>query len=86
MKTWNATIAKQHFAGIIKDSEKEPQIVENRGKPVSVVVSYEKYKKSIQLQEKQSVSDWLAELKTINETESDIPEIIRNDREQPEWE
>ena len=86
MKTWQATKAKQHFSQIIDAVKVEPQLVIRRGDPVGVVISYEDYLNSKSLHEKKSLGNWLNELKSINETEGEIPKIERVDREQPDWE
>jgi prevent-host-death family protein len=43
MKTWNATDAKRHFSEVIAGAETAPQVVLLRGRPVGVVVSYERF-------------------------------------------
>lgn len=86
MKTWQATKAKQHFSQIIDAVKAEPQLVMRRGEPVGVVISYRDYLNSKSLQEKKSLKNWLNELKSISETEEEMSEIVRTDREQPNWE
>ena len=85
MKIWQATKAKQHFAQIIDAVQDEPQLVERRGEPVGVIISYQDYKNTKSLHEKKSFGKWLAELKSINETEEEMDEIERFDRAQPDW-
>jgi prevent-host-death family protein len=86
MKTWPATKAKQHFSQIIEGVKEEPQLVIRRGQPAGVVISYEDYMNSTSLHEKKSLKNWLSELVLINETEEEMGEIDRFDREQPGWE
>ena len=57
-----------------------------RGEPVGVIVSYQDYLNSKTLLEKKSLDNWLYELKSINETEEDMLDIVRSDRKQPDWE
>jgi len=85
MKTWQATKAKQHFSQIIDGVKVEPQMVLRRGEPAGVVISYEDYLNSKSLHEKKSLENWLYELKFINESEEEMSEIDRFDREQPGW-
>ena len=86
MKKWQATKAKQHFSQIIDAVKIEPQLVLRRGEPVGVVISYQDYLNSKSLHEKRSLENWLYELKSISETEEEMPDIVRSDREQPNWE
>ena len=86
MKTWQATKAKQHFSQIIDAVKVAPQLVVRRGEPVGVIVSYQDYLNSKTLQEKKSLANWLYELKSINETEEEMLDIVRSDRKQPDWE
>ena len=85
MKTWQATMAKQHFAQVIDSVKEEPQLVERRGEPVGVVISYQDYLNSKSLQERKSLENWLSELKSINENEEEMSDIVRSDRKQPDW-
>ena len=85
MRTWQATKAKQHFSQIIDGAEEEPQLVVRRGKPVGVVISYREFLKSGSLSEKKSLTNWLSDLKTINETEDEMGGIRRSDRNLPDW-
>jgi len=85
MKTWQATKAKQHFSQIIDGVKDEPQIVIRRGEPAGVIISYDDYLSLKLLHEKKSLGNWLYELKSINETEEEMFEIDRFDREQPSW-
>ena len=85
MKTWDSTNAKQHFSAVLNSSMVEPQIVERRGKPVSVIISYDNFLKSKIVNEKQSITGWLNELNNINGTEEDMPDVLRADRSQPDW-
>lgn len=86
MNTWQATKAKQHFSQIIDAVKEEPQLVIRRGKPVGVVVSYADYLNSKSLHGKKSLKSWLYELQNINKIEEEMSEIVRSDRELPDWE
>ncbi len=86
MKTWQATKAKQHFSQIIDAVKEAPQLVVRRGEPVGVIVSYQDYLNSKILHEKKSLENWLYELKSINETEEEMLDIVRSDRKQPDLE
>ena len=69
MKTWSAADAKRRFARLIKDAMTEPQLVESRGKPVGVVVSYETYTRNQKVFSQQSLARWLEELKPLHDLE-----------------
>ncbi len=86
MKIWQSTKAKQHFSQIIDGVQEEPQLVMRRGHPAGVVISYEKFINTPSLNGKKSLKNWLHELESINETEEEMSEVYRTDREQPDWE
>jgi antitoxin Phd len=45
MKTWQMQEAKAKFSELIKNVvDKEPQLISVRGKPIVVVISFDKYK------------------------------------------
>ena len=85
MKNWNATDAKQRFAELIASVVKEPQALYRRGKPVSVMISYEDFTRSHLLQQKRTTAAWLQELREICREEDDMDDVVRSDREQPAW-
>ncbi len=80
MKKWNASEAKRRFATILKDASTEPQLVELRGKPVGVVVSYESYARNQKAFSQKSLARWLEELQPIQELEGDMEPPPRRDR------
>ena len=41
---WKAAAAKAQFSKLLRDAEKSPQIIENRGQEVAVVLSVEEYR------------------------------------------
>ena len=87
MKSWNASEAKIHFSQVFENSEAKPQLVLKHGKPVSVVVSYSAFRNVHDYPPKpSSTSGWLEELEEINRHEDDVPEPVRSDRKQPDWE
>ncbi|TVR70896.1 MAG: type II toxin-antitoxin system Phd/YefM family antitoxin [Spirochaetaceae bacterium] len=88
MKSWNATDAKRHFAEVISEAEQEPQVVTKRGKPVSVVVSYERFLANEMHHRERSVGQWLEDLRTWSDLEADpdTPErTSRGDQFGDEW-
>jgi prevent-host-death family protein len=80
MKTWSAADAKRRFARILKDSATEPQVVELRGKPVGVFVSYESYTRNQKAFSQKSLARWLEELAPLHEQEGDLELPPRRDR------
>jgi len=41
---WKSGEAKAHFSKLLRDAEKSPQIIENRGQEVAVVLSIGEYR------------------------------------------
>lgn len=80
MKRWNATDAKRHFSEVIAGAETTPQVVLLRGKPVGVVVSYERFVLSEEQTSERSVSDWLQELERFRQDEPEMEVAERPDR------
>jgi prevent-host-death family protein len=80
MKTWSAADAKRRFCRILNDAGTEPQVVEVRGKPVGVVVSYEYYTRNQKAFSQQSLARWLEELKPLHDPEGDTELPLRRDR------
>ena len=80
MKIWSAADAKRRFAEVIKGATNEPQVVELRGKPVGVVISYETYTKNQKAFSQQSLARWLEELKPLHDQEGDMELPPRRDR------
>ena len=80
MKTWSSADAKRRFATILKNSATEPQVVEVRGKPVGVVVSYDSYTRNQKAFSQKSLAWWLEELGPLHELEGDLELPPRRDR------
>jgi prevent-host-death family protein len=80
MKIWSSADAKRRFARILKDSATEPQVVELRGKPVGVFVSYESYTRNQKAFSQKSLARWLEELGPLHEQEGDLELPPRRDR------
>jgi len=80
MKTWRAADAKRRFARILKDAMTEPQLVESRGKPVGVVISYESYTRNQKAFSQKSLARWLEELRPLHDLEGDVELPLRRDR------
>ncbi len=80
MKTWSSADAKRRFARILKDSATEPQLVELRGKPIGVFVSYESYTRNQKAFSQKSLARWLEELGPLHEQEGDLELPPRQDR------
>ena len=78
--TWSAADAKRRFATILKNAATEPQIVELRGKPVGVLVSYESYTRNRKAFSQKSLARWLDELQPLHEMEGDMELPPRRDR------
>ncbi len=59
---WSIATAKAEFSRLVADARTRPQVIENRGRPVAVVVSNEEYER---LASGQEVSDrWHAFLES----------------------
>ncbi|MEX2442816.1 MAG: type II toxin-antitoxin system Phd/YefM family antitoxin [Alkalispirochaeta sp.] len=80
MKTWNATDAKRHFSQVLSGAETTPQVVLLRGKPVGVVVSYDRYVRSEEQTANRTVSDWLRDLDSLRQNEPGMAVAERTDR------
>jgi prevent-host-death family protein len=80
MKTWSAADAKRRFARVLKDAATEPQLVELRGKPVGVVVSYQSYTRNKKAFSQKSLARWLEELEPLHDLEGDMELPPRRDR------
>lgn len=89
MNVWKAADAKRRFSELIHSAAEAPQLVELRGKPVGVVVSYDRFARDSHLSAENTVAEWLEQLAELHEQEGD-PEIARrqNRREQfdGDWE
>ena len=83
MKVWKAAEAKRRFSELIHSAAEAPQLVEVRGKPVSVVVSYDRFAKDSHLSAENTVAEWLEQLAELHEQEGD-PDVAQrqNRREQ----
>lgn len=44
MKTIASTQAKSNFGALLDTAQREPVMIEKKGRPVAVIVSYEEYK------------------------------------------
>jgi prevent-host-death family protein len=80
MKTWSAAEAKRMFSRLLKDAATGPQLVESRGKPVGVVVSYESYTRNQKAFSQKSLARWLEELLPLHDLEGDMELPLRRDR------
>ena len=80
MKIWSSADAKRRFAKILKDATSEPQLVESRGKPVGVVVSYESYTRNQKAFSQKSLARWLEELEPLHDLEGDMDLPLRRNR------
>ena len=80
MKTWSAAEAKRRFSRLLKDAATGPQLVESRGKPVGVVVSYESYTRNQKAFSQKSLARWLEELLPLHDLEGDMELPPRRDR------
>ena len=43
---WSIAAAKAELSSVVRRSKREPQILENRGKPVAVVVGIDEYRRT----------------------------------------
>lgn len=80
MRTWSAADAKRRFSAVLKNAATEPQIVELRGKPVGVVVSYESFAKNRKAFSQKSLARWMEELQPLHELEGDMEPPERRSR------
>ncbi len=87
MEQWNISQAKARFTQLIRSSESAPQIVCNRGKPISAMVDIELFNELMALKEKDrtpTIPELLEELKSVRQTEQvDIEVPQRCDRPNP---
>lgn len=80
MKTWSAADAKRRFSSVLKEALSEPQVVELRGKPVGVVVSYESFARNRKAFSQKSLTLWIEELQPLHELEGDMEPPVRQNR------
>ena len=80
MKTWSSADAKRRFATILKGLATEPQVVELRGKPVGVFISYESYTRNQKAFSQKNLAGWLEELGPLHDQEGDLELPPRRDR------
>lgn len=89
MNSWNASEAKRHFGEVVQAAALEPQILLLRGRPVGVVVDYDRFKRTEAQRSERTVREWLDELEPLRHEEDD-PETPRrsNRRDQfgDDWE
>ncbi len=83
METWNAADAKRQFAKVLQGSRTTPQILLLRGKPFSVVISYDSFAKNRETTGEKSLSQWLLDLSALHEKEVDMETPRRLDRADP---
>lgn len=83
MKTWSAAEAKRRFSSVLKNAANEPQVVELRGKPVGVVVSYESFTSNRKAFAQKSLVRWMEELQPLHELEGDLELPVRRNRPDP---
>ncbi len=83
---WSIGEAKQRLSEVLDASQNEPQIIENRGKPKSVVISFEEFKTFTELKknsEHRSIAEIIDDFLTIKDSEAELPDIERFDRPTP---
>ena len=83
MDKWNAADAKAHFADIMEEATRQPQVILRHGKPAGVVINYKSFVQNRAAIES-PMSSWLKDLETINTREGDMDPVIRLDRPLPE--
>lgn len=89
MKAWSSAEAKRHFAQLLQGSQETPQVIELRGKPVGVMISYDTYSRHQTLASPKTLADWLADLQQLHAAEGDFEPPRRTDRAHPlgkDWE
>jgi prevent-host-death family protein len=42
---WNIASAKAELSRVVREAQREPQVIESRGDPVAVVVAYDDYQR-----------------------------------------
>lgn len=57
---WNVAEAKASFSEVLNEAQSAPQIIENRGKPVAVVIGIEEYRAIKELREQAAPRQRLA--------------------------
>jgi prevent-host-death family protein len=80
MKSWNSAEAKRRCASVLKGAANEPQLVQVRGKPVGVMISYDSFLRNLKAFSQKSIAGWLEELKALHEHEGDPDLPVRRDR------
>ena len=83
METWNAADAKRQFAKVLQGSRTTPQILLLRGKPFSVVISYDSFAKNREAYGEKSLSQWLLDLSALHESDVDMETTQRHNRADP---
>ncbi len=87
MNQWNISEAKAKFAQVVLSSGETPQIICNRGKPISAMIRIDLFHELMALRrksEKPTVAELLDELKDIRRFETvDIEIPLRRDRPNP---
>ena len=80
MKSWSAAEAKRRFSAVLRAAGDEPQVVELRGKPVAVVLSFEAYSRNRKAFSSRSIAGWIEDLQPLHEREGDVDPPPRRDR------
>lgn len=68
MAAWSVAAAKQRLSELLRNAAKQPQTIENRSRPVAVVVGAEEYREFEAWRERRgtrSVGDAFAELRSL---------------------
>lgn len=90
-KNWSAAEAKANFSRLLREAQSQPQIIENRGSEVAVVVGMEEYLALRDAQSQSLPAARMAEFLRYSEElrGSGGPELLpqlRHDRDVPELE
>lgn len=83
---WSVGEAKQHLSEVLEASQSNPQIIENRGKPKSVLISFTEFKSFIEFKTQnshRSVNDIIDSILALKDEGPEFPDIPRQDRLTP---
>ena len=87
--SWKISDAKAHLSEVVQASDKAPQILCSRGKPVAAIIGiadFHAYQRLQAVAQRPSMATLLAELDHLNQVEADFgAPPARIDRQQPSF-
>lgn len=89
ISTWKISDAKAQLSEVVQASDKAPQLLCSRGKPVAAIIGisdFQAYQRFQAEAQRPSMTALLAELDALNQVEADFgPPPARVDRPQPSF-